>query len=89
MAGGFLRYVTDKRAGRSEGSNAGILYSSGLIAGEGLTGILLAAAALIPVKSGNLGEWLDCSEVISLGNIGGLAAFLLLLLTLYRCAKKE
>ncbi|MGN0507528.1 MAG: OPT family oligopeptide transporter [Lachnospiraceae bacterium] len=89
MAGGFLRYITDKRAGRTEGSNAGILYSSGLIAGEGLTGILLAAAALIPLQNGSLGEWLDCSEVINLGNLGGLAAFLLLLLTLYRCAKKE
>ena len=55
----------------------GILYSSGLIAGEGLVGILLAILAVIPYHGGSLADVVQIG--FSFGNIGGLAAFGLLL----------
>ena len=54
MVGGLVRLYFDKKKGITEEErktkvNQGILYSSGLIAGEGLVGILLAVFAIIPV----------------------------------------
>ena len=47
FAGGLLRLWCDRRAGgRPEGEDPGTLVSAGLIAGEGLCGILLAVLAL-------------------------------------------
>ena len=42
MIGGLLRLVSDKINGSENESSDGILFSSGLVAGEGLIGILLA-----------------------------------------------
>ena len=53
--------------------DSGILYSSGLIAGEGLIGILLAVFAVWGVNT-NLG--------LNIGQLGGLIVFILLTLTL-------
>ena len=51
LAGGLLRCVVNRRVGteaaKSNGEDAGTLFSAGLIAGEGLCGILLAALSLI------------------------------------------
>ena len=71
------RLLVEKRKYASEEEKEsciqnGILYASGMIAGEGVVGILLAVVAV-------LGLNLDLSGVINLGNIGGLAAFALLL----------
>src|SRR5699024_3854858 len=72
MLGGIIRGVLDKRDEDEkiikEKVDGGILFSSGLIAGEGLIGILLAILAIIPVGAstaadkiafGNnaLGQW--------------------------------
>ena len=47
FAGGLIRLFCDRRAGtRPEGEDPGTLLSAGLIAGEGLCGILLAVLAL-------------------------------------------
>ena len=56
----------------------GILYSSGLIAGEGLVGILLAVFAIIPFGNGTWGEFLSNLLGIRLGNMGGLFFFAIL-----------
>lgn len=60
----------------------GILYASGLIAGEGVIGILLAVFAMIEIGGKTIGDHMNLSAFISLGNWGGLAAFGLLTATL-------
>ncbi len=78
-AGGLLRAFFDRKG---EAGNAitekGILYGSGMIAGEGLIGILLALFAIIPLSNGkSLLDTINLGGV--LGNFGGLAFFILLL----------
>lgn len=87
MAGGLVRWFFDNRKTNSENEKKqmvenGTLYSSGLIAGEGLVGILLAVFAIIPVGGSTLADAIDISKVVSLGNIGGLLFFVLLIATL-------
>jgi putative OPT family oligopeptide transporter len=77
MLGGLVRLLVEKRKYASEAEKesciqSGILYASGLIAGEGVVGILLAVFAVLGIS-------LDISAVINLGNIGGLVAFALVL----------
>ena len=62
----------------------GVLYSSGLIAGEGLVGILLAVCAVIPFKGETFADAFNLSAIFgfSLGNIVGLVFFALLAVTL-------
>ncbi len=86
--GGMIRWFFErKKAGKSEEENKdtidrGVLYSSGLIAGEGLVGILLAVFAVIPLKGGNTLAGLIKLET-PLGNVGGVVFFLLLLATMF------
>jgi len=79
MAGGVVRYLSEKRS-KSEKetkakTNNGILFASGLIAGEGLLGIILALFAVITIGGKSIGEYIDLSSRISLGNLGGLVFF--------------
>lgn len=73
MAGGIVRGLLDKTVKDErklkDKVESGILYSSGLIAGEGLMGILLAILAVSKVNIGLDG--------VSIGQYGALAAFLL------------
>lgn len=65
MVGGLIRLWVDKRKFQSEERRAevindGILFSSGMIAGEGLVGILLAIFAVFGINlslGGILGNW--------------------------------
>lgn len=90
MAGGLVRLWLEKRKYANEKLKdsvitSGILYSSGMIAGEGLVGILLAVFAIIPAGGGTLGKLIDISaRGISLGNIGGLVFFIILILTMLK-----
>ena len=59
----------------------GILYSSGLIAGEGLVGIMLAVFAIIPRGEGSLADMLDMGNI--LGNVGSILCFAILLGTMF------
>lgn len=86
MSGGIVRLWSDKK--NTESKN-GILYSSGMIAGEGLIGILLAIFAIIPIGGKNLGELINLSDKFSLGSIGGLIVFLLLILSLIYSINKS
>ena len=86
--GGMIRWFFEwNKAGKSKEENKdvidrGILYSSGLIAGEGLIGILLAVFAVIPLKGGSTLADLIKLET-PLGNAGGVVFFLLLLATIF------
>ena len=82
MIGGIVRYARDKKVRfekeTEKETDKGILYCSGLIAGEGVVGIILAVLAVIPLEGGSLDEFIDLSAVFSLGKAGAVAAFLLL-----------
>ena len=84
MVGGIVRLFFDRmKEGKkkTETVNNGILFCSGMIAGEGLVGILLAVLAVFGV-----GEVLDLSGVLNLpawaSNLGSLVVFGLVILSL-------
>ena len=88
MSGGVIKLFLEKRKSKSEEVrkeeiNRGILYTSGLIAGEGLVGVLLAILAIIPFGSTTVAGAIDLSA-FSLGKTGAIIAFLLLALTLFK-----
>ena len=100
VLGGLLRWYLEKRKYASEKAKdnvvqSGVLYSSGLIAGEGIVGILLAVLAVIPMglnaegKTLYLSDKINISELFSIGNIGGLVCFALILLSIYFFATKD
>jgi putative OPT family oligopeptide transporter len=71
MLGGLVRLFTDKRRGAKNGENGkGILFCSGLIAGEGIIGVLLAILAVTGIL-----DKMNLSNVIPTGNV---QAFILL-----------
>lgn len=86
IVGGLIRFWVERQEeeAREEMAENGILYSSGMIAGEGLVGILLAVLAVIPMKDGTaLGDSLaSVGERIHFGNWGSLILFAVLVYTL-------
>ena len=89
MIGGLVRLFTENRKKSSEAEkkaqvDRGILYTSGLIAGEGLVGVLLAIFALINVGGNSLADIINLSEKVNFGQIGALAFFAVLVYTLLR-----
>lgn len=84
MAGGLVRLYINKKQNvsgeeRKNKVDNGILYSSGLIAGEGLVGILLAVFAIVSFGEKSLAERIDVSGTFNLGNAGGLILFAFLI----------
>lgn len=87
MVGGLIRLFFDKNKGKEEEKKAmisdGILFCSGMIAGEGLIGILLAILAIF-----GLHEVIDLSGMIHLpeplGTIASLGVFALVILSLLK-----
>ncbi len=89
MIGGVVRLIVDKVRYRSEKerkdvSDSGVLYSSGLIAGEGVLGIVLALMAIIPAGEGTLADAVNISGRFSIGRTGGIILFLLMVMTIFR-----
>lgn len=89
MCGGIVRFIMDHRKGseaeKKESIDRGILYTSGLIAGEGLVGIVLAVLAVLGVD-----KVIDISEKFSIGRIGSLIVFIALLASLAKvCLGKK
>ena len=77
MAGGIVRWFMERRKNVSDeerraGVDRGVLYTSGLIAGEGLMGVALAALAAGKVNT-------DFSGIVDLGSFGSIVLFLALL----------
>ena len=85
MVGGIIRWLVEKlcknKQNKDEIVNDGILFSSGLIAGEGLVGILLAVFAISGIDKA-----IDLSRFIpsSVSQIGGLVLFGIIILTLLK-----
>jgi putative OPT family oligopeptide transporter len=97
MVGGIVRLVFDKMKKEENEKkrivNDGILFCSGMIAGEGLVGILLALLAVAGVD-----KVLDLSGVLNLSpavsNIGSVVVFVLVVLSvlkfsIWRKVKKD
>ena len=91
MAGGIVRFIVEKIKGSDEEKKArgdrGVLFTSGLIAGEGIMGIVLAVLAVLKVDSAiNL----SAKFGFTTPQLVSLIIFILLLAYLYKvCMKKE
>lgn len=86
MVGGLIRLFFDKmkESDKKKGIiNDGILFCSGMIAGEGLVGIILAILAVF-----GFGSFIDLSGIINLptwaSQIGSLVVFALIILCLLK-----
>ena len=82
MIGGVVRGLLDRRKGVDEKtktaqSTDGTLYCAGMIAGEGLVGILLAVFAVFGIS-------LDMSGIVNFGNIGGVVLMIIMILSLLK-----
>ena len=89
MAGGLVRLFVEKKRGLSEEKkkasiDRGILYTSGMIAGEGLVGILLAVLAVVTIKGKTVASLVDLSGVLNLGQAGGLAVMAVIILVVLK-----
>lgn len=85
--GGIIRLFLEKRKLPEEDKkrklNNGILFSSGMIAGEGLVGIFLAILAVLSVE-----HKIDLSQIANTGIIGGSLLILVILFCLHRSSTK-
>lgn len=82
MVGGVVRMFMDGRKNvdaktKERQATDGTLYCAGMIAGEGLVGILLAILAVCGVT-------MDLSGKLNLGNIGGLVLMIVMVLCLLK-----
>lgn len=89
MAGGLIRLFFEKKKKiseekRKDSIDRGVLYTSGLIAGEGLIGVLLAVFAVIKIGGKSLLDIINISGIVDLGSIGSIIAFILLILTVFK-----
>lgn len=88
MVGGILRLILEKvyegKANKDKVINNGVLCCSGMIAGEGLVGILLAILAVATVNGKTIAEIVDLSGVVNLGQIGGLIVIALIILLILK-----
>lgn len=80
MIGGLIRLYIDKKkmkegTDRKRVINRGILFCSGMIAGEGLVGILLAILTVVSVAG-----YLDLSGYVNTGVIGGIVLLVIMVL---------
>ena len=87
MVGGVIRLLMEKMKKKEEEKqeiiNDGVLFSSGMIAGEGLVGILLALLAVFGVDSAiDLSARFGISKTVA--DIGGIVLFAIIILTLLK-----
>ena len=84
MIGGAVRYVAEKiNKSSDENAGSGILFCSGMIAGEGIVGLLLAVLAVF-----NVLDKIDLSAHINTGIIGGIVMIALTIAAVLWVEKK-
>lgn len=87
MAGGLIRLVVDKKKEKSNqveknaDAGKGILFCSGMIAGEGLVGIILAVLAVCGID-----KFIDLSGIFNTGMIGGTVLFAIMSMVVFLVA---
>ena len=82
MIGGVIRWFVDKKKKNKEENaeaNGGVLFCSGMIAGEGLIGILLAIFAVAGLE-----DVIDLSSTFSTGIIGGIVLMVIMILCILK-----
>ena len=82
MIGGVIRWFVDKKKADKEenkDANSGILFCSGMIAGEGLVGILLAILAVV-----NVAGKIDLSGSFTTGVVGGVVLMVVMILCILK-----
>lgn len=91
MIGGVIRWFVERKNKKQENdeSSGGVLFCSGLIAGEGLVGILLAVLAVVGIDAK-----IDLSDSFHSGLVGGiillgLMAFSVLWFAFFKKQKTE
>ena len=89
MIGGILRWALEKKKYKSgeqkeSAISNGVLCCSGMIAGEGLIGILLAVFAVVKVNGRSLAEYIDLSGSVNLGQMGALVVLALVILSILK-----
>lgn len=87
MVGGLIRLLVDKSKHDEEKkktiTNDGILFCSGMIAGEGIVGLLLAIFAIFGIdKAIDISKYLNLSPVVS--TIASLVVFALIILSVLK-----
>ena len=78
MIGGIIRWFADKKAAKTgdkknDEAGTGVLFCSGMIAGEGLVGIILAVLAVLGID-----KMIDFSGSVNLGTIGGIILLIIM-----------
>ena len=83
MIGGLIRWYVDKKKGskKTDDADDGILFCSGMIAGEGLVGIILAILAVAGVA-----DKLNLSGVLNTGLIGGIVLTVIMVACVLKAA---
>lgn len=84
MIGGIIRWFVDKKnqsKDKNEDASTGILFCSGMIAGEGLVGILLALLTIAGVAAK-----MDLSAKLNTGTVGGILLLVLMVLCVLKFA---
>lgn len=82
MIGGIIRWFIDKKSKvKHDEAGAGVLFCSGMIAGEGLVGILLAILAVLGVT-----DKIDLSGSMNTGVAGGIVLMLIMIICVSRFA---
>ncbi|WP_026508645.1 OPT family oligopeptide transporter [Butyrivibrio sp. MC2013] len=87
MIGGAIRYLIDRRNNDSEENSEtshGILFCSGLIAGEGLIGIVLAIFAVF-----GFDKVINLSSVLNLGTVGGIIVLAAIVALVFKSGLKK
>ena len=91
MFGGVVRLIVDKlkidKKSKKDAETKGTLYSAGLIAGEGIMGIILAIFAIIPSHGKTLADAINISDKFSLPQEVSIVLFLGLAILIYSKAK--
>lgn len=93
MVGGIIRWVVEKlkykdAESKENAVQSGVLYSSGMIAGEGIVGIILAVLAVLKVNGKAVSEFINISNIVDIGSIGGIIFFALLVASFFLFAAK-
>ena len=91
MFGGVVRLIVDKikadDKSKKDAETNGTLYSAGLIAGEGIMGIILAVFAIIPFKAKTFADAINISDRFSLPQEVSVLLFIGLGILVYSKAK--
>lgn len=83
MIGGIIRHFADRKNKESE-AGQGVLFCSGMIAGEGLVGILLAILAVV-----NVADKVNLSGVLNTGTVGAIVLMALMIFFVVKFANSD